>query len=366
MSERHVTTGHMPRPAATDSMRTVWSCNEWDPLEEVILGTAKQARMPTGDRSTQFLLYPDRPVEAIPDGSFPQQVIDETEEDLAQFAEVLRSQGVTVHRPEPYDTATPYSTPHWTAHGFHSYCPRDVLAVIGDRLIESPGAMRSRFFETFAYRTLLVDYLRHGAQWVCAPRPRLLDSTYASLSPGERFPDNTEPVFDAANILRIGYDVLYQISCSGNHLGAQWLQALLGSAFTVHPVEGVYQGSHIDSTFAVLRPGLVLCNPERVASARIPPLFAGWDVLYSPPMVHTSFHRASDWLIGSEWIGMNVFSISPSVVVVDRDQAPLIALLECSGFTVIPLALRHARVLGGGFHCVTLDVRRRGTLERYA
>ena len=40
-------------------------------------------------------------------------------------------------------------------------------------------------------------------------------------------------------------------------------------------------------------------------------------------------------------------------------------LLEREGLDVIPLKLRHSKLLGGGPHCVTLDVRRRGTLERY-
>jgi N-dimethylarginine dimethylaminohydrolase len=62
---------------------------------------------------------------------------------------------------------------------------------------------------------------------------------------------------------------------------------------------------------------------------------------------------------------MNVFSINPHQVVVDRDQTGLIRLLEKQGLDVIPLKLRHAKMLGGGFHCVTLDIRRTGSLERY-
>jgi hypothetical protein len=31
-----------------------------------------------------------------------------------------------------------------------------------------------------------------------------------------------------------------------------------------------------------------------------------------------------------------------------------------------PMPLTHSRVFGGGFHCVTLDVRRRGSLETYS
>jgi glycine amidinotransferase/scyllo-inosamine-4-phosphate amidinotransferase 1 len=33
--------------------------------------------------------------------------------------------------------------------------------------------------------------------------------------------------------------------------------------------------------------------------------------------------------------------------------------LEQHKFTVIPQELRHSRTLGGGFHCVTLDTRRK-------
>jgi len=45
-------------------------------------------------------------------------------------------------------------------------------------------------------------------------------------------------------------------------------------------------------------------------------------------------------------------------VIVDRYQTNLIQILESQKFTVIPLELRHSRTLGGGFHCVTLDLHR--------
>ena len=53
------------------------------------------------------------------------------------------------------------------------------------------------------------------------------------------------------------------------------------------------------------------------------------------------------------------------LAVVDRDQTALIKLIESKGIDVIPLKLRHSKMLGGGFHCVTLDVRRSGTMQRY-
>jgi N-dimethylarginine dimethylaminohydrolase len=51
--------------------------------------------------------------------------------------------------------------------------------------------------------------------------------------------------------------------------------------------------------------------------------------------------------------------------VVDRDQTALIKLLETHGLDVIPIKLRHSKLMGGGFHCITLDTRRKGALERY-
>jgi len=54
-----------------------------------------------------------------------------------------------------------------------------------------------------------------------------------------------------------------------------------------------------------------------------------------------------------------MLSINPSTVIVDAQQESMIRVLETElGMTVIPHTLRHSRTLGGGFHCVTLDLVR--------
>lgn len=111
----------------------------------------------------------------------------------------------------------------------------------------------------------------------------------------------------------------------------------------------------------------MLCNPARLNSETLPEILQQWDIIYSPPMENRTRFDA-DYLsnsIGSKWIDMNLFSISPDLVVVDRDQTALIRLLEKNGLDVIPLKLRHSKMLGGGFHCVTLDIRRQGSLQKY-
>ena len=347
-------------------MSVVWSCNEWDQLEEVIVGNPLRARFPTADRSTLLAEFPDRTLQEIPQGPFPQQIIEETEEDTNAFVEVLEELGITVKRPETWPHEAKFSTIHWESEGYYNYCPRDIMLVIGDHIIETPNVIRSRAQETFSYRTMMVDYLKSGAKWYSAPKPMLLDSLFeADLD--KPTPRNDEPAFDAANVLRLGQDLIYLVSSTGNEMGGQWLQTILGDDFRVHFLKDVYYGSHIDSTFVALRPGLMLCNPARLNDETLPEILKQWDVIYSPPMESTGKYDA-DYLsksIGSNWIDMNLFSINPNLVVVDQDQTGLIKLLEKQGLDVIPLKLRHAKMLGGGFHCVTLDIRRTGTLQRY-
>jgi N-dimethylarginine dimethylaminohydrolase len=348
-------------------MATVWSCNEWDQLEEVIVGNPLKARFPTPDLSTQLAEFPDRPLSEIPRGPFPQRIIEETEEDLNEFVGILEGLGITVKRPETWPHDASFSTINWQSQGYYNYCPRDVLLVIGDHIIETPNVIRSRAQEAFSYRTLLLDYMKSGAKWYSAPKPMLLDSLFEGVDLDKPTPRNDEPAFDAANILRFGQDLIYLVSATGNEMGGEWLQTMLGDKFRVHFLKDVYYGSHIDSTFVALRPGLILCNPARVNEDTLPKILKQWKVIYSPPMEDTDrFDTAyRSKCIGSDWIDMNSFSISPKLVVVDRHQTALMKLLEKEGLDVIPLELRHSRMLGGGFHCVSLDVRRKGTLQRY-
>jgi len=347
-------------------MSVVWSCNEWDQLEEVIVGNPLGARFPTADRSTQLAEFPDRSLEEIPQGPFPQKIIEETEEDLTAFVAVLEGLGITVKRPETWAHEAKFSTIHWESEGYYNYCPRDIMLVVGDHIIETPNVMRSRALESLSYRTMMVDYLRSGAKWYSAPKPMLLDSLF-EVDLEKPTPRNDEPAFDAANILRLGRDLIYLVSGTGNEIGGQWLQTILGDGFRVHFLKDVYYGSHIDSTIVALRPGLVLCNPARINDDTLPELLKQWEVIYSPPMESTDRFDAGylSKSIGSNWIDMNLLSISPNLVVVDQDQTALIKLLEKQGIDVIRLKLRHSKMLGGGFHCITLDIRRTGTLQRY-
>ena len=55
---------------------------------------------------------------------------------------------------------------------------------------------------------------------------------------------------------------------------------------------------------------------------------------------------------------MNLLSVNPNLVIVDRKQKHIIDKLKEYNIESIPLELRHDRLLAGGFHCVTLDLLR--------
>jgi N-dimethylarginine dimethylaminohydrolase len=213
---------------------------------------------------------------------------------------------------------------------------------------------RSRQFESAAYFKIKTKAIQDDTRWISAPRPRLLtQDTY--VMEGNIVLSEREPMFDAANILRHNNDILYLVSNSGNRLGAKWLQNILGKKYRVHIVDNLYSYAHIDSTISILRDGLVVLNGSRVNETNCPLLFKGWDKIYVNDVVPQNFHQ---YPYASKWIALNMLSIDPSTVIVDKNQTNLIADIEKKGITVVPLELRHSRTLGGGFHCVTLDLIR--------
>jgi glycine amidinotransferase len=358
-------------PTAVDTTRRAVNCyNEWDPLEEIIVGIVDGASVPPWHPSLQAPL-PENQHEFFRRNAgrpFPAERIAAANRELDEFVHILEAEGVTVRRPEPVDWSQPYGAPGWTSTGLYAAMPRDMLLVFGDEIIECPLAWRSRYYETSAYRPLLKEYFRAGARWSAGPKPELKDELYDNdwSEPPEGAPTRYsitefEPTFDAADFIRCGRDIFAQKSNVTNDFGIEWLRRHLGDEYRIHVHE--YDDTHpmhIDATLMPLAPGKVLINPERVSE--LPRQFKSWDVLPSPrpsiPTDHTLY-------MTSTWINMNVLMLDERRVIVERQDEPMIKALESWGFEPILCNFRHFNSFGGSFHCATLDVRRRGTLQSY-
>lgn len=118
---------------------------------------------------------------------------------------------------------------------------------------------------------------------------------------------SNKSTLNSANILRLGRDILYLDSDSGNGLGAKWLSHFLGHDYRVHAVDNVYSGTHIDTTIAIVRPGLVVVIAERVTPENLPALFAGWDVIYLQDVVDIGYTNNA---YASKWIGISFLMVS--------------------------------------------------------
>ena len=62
---------------------------------------------------------------------------------------------------------------------------------------------------------------------------------------------------------------------------------------------------------------------------------------------------------------MNVLMLDEQRVMVERQDEPMIAAMRAAGLTPVLCNFRHFNTFGGSFHCATLDICRRGTLQSY-
>lgn len=351
-------------------MKRINSNNDWDPLEEIFVGIADHARIPTVDKSTHSFGFADCNWKDIKDleGPSPQWVVDEANEDLDLLAKTLKELGVKVNRPKSIDHSKKFASPDWETTGWYTYCPRDLLLPLDNLIVDCPGAMRARQYETLAYRDFLYEAMIEGSEWLAAPRPRLLDESYQLDDLSDPTLVNKEIVFDAPNCVRLGNDILYQVSNSGTKLGFQWLKTILEPrGYRLHLAEKFYSFSHFDSTVVPLRPGLVLFNGDRITPERYPPIFESWDkIFFSGDKVYDIGTNLPNSVSPcSKYIGLNLLSVNEELVIVDENQEELRKELEKWGIESIMLPMRQSRTLSGGFHCVTLDTKRKGEREDY-
>jgi glycine amidinotransferase/scyllo-inosamine-4-phosphate amidinotransferase 1 len=265
---------------------------------------------------------------------------------------------------------------------------RDLHLIVGNTVIESPSPTKYRFFEATGLYDIWYEYLKEGFRWICGPKPRLVGKYEIPFYENEQRLiklSEDEILFDAANTVRMGTDLLYLVSASGNYLGAKWLQSMLGDEYKVHTTDQIYRSAHIDSTVLCLRPGLVLLNGYRVNEKNCPEIFNKWEKIYFSEIVtypqetidfqENVRRKVAEKLakldiktglksMSSEWIGLNFLSLDPHTVVVDKRQIHLIKVLEKHNLTVIPINYRYSYFMGG-IHCNTLDTVRESKLESY-
>lgn len=306
-------------------MSKIFSQNEWDPLREVVIGTADCANWPTNDMVFRNSMQNSSWKETeFPFGPVKQDIVDRANSSLNEFASVLEDLGVVVHRPLYRDYAA--------LDQFYGYCPRDTVLIVGDTVIRTPTKYPTRHNE---WETMLHVWNGHPV-----------------VTPGD-----AEAMFDAANVCRLNDTLLYLVSETGNLAGARWLQDYLGTQYRVHPIINLYSGVHIDSTIVPVREGLVVLNAGRITEETVPDPLRSWDKIW----IHENelaFQSFDGFPYASNWIGLNFLMINPDLAIVDPKQETLRKKLDAHGVESIGVDLTESRTLGGGHHCCSLDTLR--------
>jgi glycine amidinotransferase len=348
--------------------------NEWDPLEEIIVGVVESAIVPPWEIISPAIIHHEELFDFYRKGGgqpWPEELMDAAQKDLDEFVHILEGEGVIVRRPTPFDTAKSFSTPDFeSGSSCGALMPRDVLLVIGDQIIEAPMGFRSRYHENHAYKALCKEYFGRGARWVSAPRPQLSSASYNKnyVPPQEDEVVRTiltefEPLFDAADVIKCGRDIFVAQSSCCNRSGIDWIQRHLGDDYHVHEVE-VFDTHplHIDATFYPLAPGKLLINPERIK--KVPEIFekSGWDILVCPQPNMPDTHPMYTC---SKWLNMNVLMLDQERVIVSKGEDDLIQAFKEWGFKPIPCSFYSFASIAGGLHCATVDIRRRGDLKSH-
>ena len=284
--------------------------NEWNTLKSIVVGIARGANKPE-----------DCHFETL--GTYDKLITLKADNELNTFVQVLEQEDVIVYRPNYNDFTQ--------TKGMYNYCPRDRLLIIGDTVIDC------------------------NMQYDCREQEiKYLDFVTNSANKIIKVPREEQLRFDAANVCRIDDTLLYLVSPSGTPQGAEWLQ----QQFPNYKVEVTYtySGIHIDSTFIPVRQGLVVINKDRVNYEQVPNCFKDWDIIWLGNIDLTP-KKFSGEAFASNYIQLNFLMINPKLAVIDDTPALKQQLLEY-GVLSHTVPFTHSRTLGGGHHCVTLDLHR--------
>ncbi|CAF1374671.1 unnamed protein product [Adineta steineri] len=286
-------------------------------------------------------------------------------------------------------------TPYFQSHfQLGMSCPRDMLITLGNTIVEAPTACHTRYFEASYYRDMIYPLYTKDkrVKWLSPPKPTCSKAMFDDADVWEKTSMSTfknnfalngyktslnekELAFDAADLIRMGKDVIFKKSVSTNYKGVDWLRRTFGGdgpeGLRFHVMHfPTSPDLHLDSTLIPLRPptagseGLVLINQNRPPLANELQLFLNndWKPIWCPLPV---INKASPVANCSPNLNMNFLSLNERSCIIEECELPLYHFLDDLGFDVITCPLRVLNEFGGGIHCVTWDIRRNDSCKDY-
>ena len=295
-------------------------------------------------------------------------------EELNNLALTLEKRGIEVFRPDDYTKPVNFKTPEFSSTISPANNVRDLTLVYNNYIIETPTFVRNRYFENAqlqnVFRTLWTNS-NYLLKWIKAPHQELTEETmdlepYTNYRDFELFqkmqPTNYAMAIDGAQYLRIGRDVIVNITSYNHWLGAKWIESFFPDSdfWYISVVD-----NHIDGLINCLRPGTFLVNPNYPnIKDYLPDHFKNWEFLIPEKSTRKESSGAS--LASIDGMDVNILSLNHNTVVVKNNSYEVLNLLEKNKFDIVPVELNHCELFGGGVHCSTLDLAREGEYNAFA
>ena len=334
--------------------KIVNSWNDFDPLKHVIVGRADFSVIPPEEPATSEKVPIDSEMRGMW-GPRPTATVEAANEQLDNYVKILEGLGVKVDRPTPLQWNQAITTPDFrTESGFTQMPPRDILLTIGNEIMASANSFRCRYFEYLAYWDLMGQYFEEDPEfkWTQAPRPRLTNKSYKhnyydeKISLEERLErtaakdfvtTEVEPMWDAADVMRVGKDLFIQHGLTTNRKAMEWFKRYYPD-LRVHAVNfpGDPYPIHIDATFVPLRPGLIINNPHRRLPEEQRKIFEAndWQIVDAAPPAHDT---PPPLCYSSVWLSMNCLVIDHKTVCVEASEVHQMEQMDKLGMNVIPV-----------------------------
>jgi len=342
------------------------SYTSWQPLEEVIVGSAYPA--------DYFDFIEDPQVRAQ-----LQQILNETEEDLTKLQRTIEQYGARVHRPD--------------------VIPKEsFLSQIKDGVTVPMPPLTPRDWQITLGQKLLRINLTPELDSICEQFPEdQIITAHNRFWNGKRVwdPDCILNDASASCIVRVGRDVFFDNSDYLKPEQTRWIvDNCLGPEYRIH--EAITDG-HGDAVFAILKPGVILSSKHDV-NLDLAKDFPGWEVL---KIMDSSIDAAMQvgrfkqenfngrWYVQEQtptpefanyvdtylkhWVGyvsetvfdVNCLVLDESNVIFSAYNKTVFDFCERHHINPIISELRHSYFWDGGISCCTQDLRRRGGLETY-
>ncbi len=339
------------------------SYTSWQPLEEVIVGRAY---------TPDYFDFIENPQvrEQL------QQILYETEEDLANLQKTIETFGAKVRRPDlPDREQFIQGQIHGSGAPLPPLTPRDWQITLGDKLL--------RVLAMQELDGLCQEYKDAGASVINPHGPTGWDENCILNGAS------------ASCIVRVGRDVFFDNSDFLRPDQTRWIvDNVLGPEYRIH--EAITDG-HGDAVFAILKPGVLLSSKHDV-NLDLAADFPGWDVckiwdssIWAAMEVGKFKYEQSPgaWYVQgqtptpeftqfvdtylSKWTGfvaetvfdVNCLVLDESHVIFSAYNKEVFDYCRKHGIEPIISELRHSYFWDGGISCCTQDIRRRGGLETY-